>query len=107
MLRPPLTPTEYAVYCRLLGVKPWLAHASIEDKMRAVELFLYRPSLDWHRPPRGRAEGGPPAPPEWAGVPEAEIEAWRARDLGERWATPPGIARCLTWLEHQFSGGRR
>jgi hypothetical protein len=40
-------------------------------------------------------------------VDHLDVIAWRARNLDERWATPDAIARCLTWLELEFSGGQR
>ena len=38
----------------------------------------------------------------WKDLPMAEVEAWRARNLEERWATTDRTARALAWLEREF-----
>ena len=43
----------------------------------------------------------------WTDLPVAEVEAWRARDLSNRWATSDRTARALAWLEREFSGRPR
>jgi hypothetical protein len=101
-----LTSDEAARLARLLPYRPWLADASEADQRREVERSLYRPAYV-SPPPNPRGDGRPGAPPWSVEVDHLDVIAWRARNLDERWATPDAIARCLTWLELEFSGGQR
>ena len=43
-------------------------------------------------------------PEPWKNLSKAEIDAWRARNLAERWATSDATAQALCWLEDVFGG---
>ena len=45
-------------------------------------------------------------PEPWKELSKAEVDAWRARNLAERWATSDKTAAALAWLELTFGGYR-
>lgn len=85
--RPPFTPEQRA------DIDAWdAAHAP------------YGRVVDWNRPAT-RSDSGPKRPSPWlTEVTPADVNAWRCRNLDERWDTTEAIAQCLTWLEATFGG---
>jgi hypothetical protein len=40
----------------------------------------------------------------WKALTRAEVDAWRAKNLEERWATSDATAKALCWIEQAFGG---
>lgn len=97
------TPDLRARYAKLCEYYRWLPEVSEAEQFRMAYGSLYRPAYVYGR---GRSGGGElPAP--WLALPSAEVDAWRARNLDERWATSEKTARALAWLAREFSGRDR
>ena len=43
-------------------------------------------------------------PEPWKALSKEDVDAWRARNLAERWATSDKTAAALAWLEQEFAG---
>ena len=64
----------------------------------------YRPA--YRQTLLGGSKTTPKLPEPWKDMPKAEVDAWRARNLPERWATSDKTAAALAWLEYEFGGFR-
>lgn len=92
------TPDLRARYDALLPYYPWLAEVNEAYQFYMASTSLYRAA---YVSPLTHHVDRPVAAP-WRAVEKAAIDAWRARDLPERWATSDGTAQALTWLEQTF-----
>lgn len=93
------TPDLRERYTVLCTYYPWLADVNEAYQFRMASQSVYRPAFVFGK---GRSANEKPTNP-WRELDQATVEAWRGRDLGNRWATTDKTARALAWLEQEFS----
>jgi hypothetical protein len=95
------TPDLRARYERLVPYYPWLPTVNEAYQFYMATTSLYRPAYSHGSGRRG--ERDVQALP-WRETAKQDVDTWRARDLGHRWATSDRTAQALRWLEDAFGG---